>query len=149
MLIHNLPQSWSSLCVEGILQPGHLDSSFLRRSPGGTMFDPVANFVSTVNLHRDCPTSLMQALVDTHPDHEVWLQSYYEEKGSIEQLGTIQKLTLGKYRVLWEKGVPRAISTMCVLTIKRDENLLPLRAKPHIVVLGNHCLLYTSPSPRD
>ena len=27
---------------------------------------------------------------------------------------------------------------MCVLTIKRDENLLPLRAKSRIVVLGNH-----------
>ncbi len=27
---------------------------------------------------------------------------------------------------------------MCVLTIKKDENLLPLRAKTGIVVLGNH-----------
>ena len=27
---------------------------------------------------------------------------------------------------------------MCVLTIKKDENLLPLRAKSRIVVLGNH-----------
>jgi hypothetical protein len=27
---------------------------------------------------------------------------------------------------------------MCVLTIKKDEMLNPLRAKSHIVVLGNH-----------
>jgi hypothetical protein len=27
---------------------------------------------------------------------------------------------------------------MCILTIKKDENLLPLRAKCRIVVLGNH-----------
>ena len=27
---------------------------------------------------------------------------------------------------------------MCVLTIKRNENLLPVRAKTRIVVLGNH-----------
>jgi hypothetical protein len=27
---------------------------------------------------------------------------------------------------------------MCVLTIKRDENLLPHRSKSQIVVLGNH-----------
>ena len=27
---------------------------------------------------------------------------------------------------------------MCVLTIKKDKNLLPLRAKSQIVVLGNH-----------
>ena len=27
---------------------------------------------------------------------------------------------------------------MCVLTIKRDENMMPVRAKSRIVVLGNH-----------
>lgn len=37
-----------------------------------------------------------------------------------------------------EKGGPKALPSMCVLTIKRDENLLPLRAKSRIVVLGNH-----------
>ena len=60
----------------------------------------------------------MQALADSHPDREVWLQSYYEEKSSIESLGTFQKLTLGEYRALREKGAPRAIPTMCVLMIK-------------------------------
>jgi hypothetical protein len=38
-------------------------------------FDPVANIVSAINLHRDCPPSLLQALATTHPDREVWLQS--------------------------------------------------------------------------
>ena len=71
----------------------------------------------------------MQALADSHPNREVWLQSYYEEKTSIESLGTFQKLTLGKYRALWEKGAPRAIPTMCILTIKNDKNMMPLRAK--------------------
>ena len=99
------------------------------------MFDPVANIISAVDLQRDCPSSLMQALADSHPDREVWLQSYYEEKNSIESLGTFQKLTLGKYRALWEKGVPCAIPTMCVLTIKKDENLMPLHAKLRIIVL--------------
>ena len=42
-------------------------------------------------------SSLIQALADNHPGWEVWLQSYYEEKDSIESLGTFQKLTLGKY----------------------------------------------------
>jgi hypothetical protein len=36
------------------------------------------------------------------------------------------------------KGAPRAIPTMCVLTIKPDEMLRPHRAKARIVVLGNH-----------
>ena len=78
------------------------------------------------------------------------MQSYFEEKRGIESLGKFKKITLGEYwgtfkkiplgeyRALREKGAPRAIPTMCVLTIKKDENLLPLRAKSCIVVLGNH-----------
>ncbi len=97
----------------------------------------MANIVSAINLHRNCPPSLLQALATTHPDREVWLQSYYEEKNGIESLGTIKRITLGEYRALREKGAPRAIPTMCVLTIKKDENLMPLRAKSRIVVLGN------------
>jgi len=120
-----------------VLLPGHNTSSFLRSSTGSTC-DPVASIVSAVNLHRDCPASLLRALADNHPDRSVWLQSYYEEKNGIESLGTIRKLTLGQYRALREKGAPRAIPSMCVLTIKKDENMLPVRAKSRIVVLGNH-----------
>ena len=133
----NLSRTWTTLCAEGILLPGHTASSLLRSSDGNT-FDPVANIVSAVNLHRDCPPSLLRALADTHPDRQVWLQSYYEEKNSIQSLGTYQKLSLAEYRALREKGAPRAIPSMCVLTIKKDESMLPVRAKSRIVVLGNH-----------
>ncbi len=91
-----------------------------------------------VNLHNDCPPSLLKTLADSHPDREVWLQSYYEQKCGVKSLGTFRKISLGKYRTLREKGVPKAIPTMCILTIKKDENLLPLRAKSRIVLLGNH-----------
>jgi hypothetical protein len=136
----NLPQTWVDLCVECILLPGHVAHSFLQdpSSPTRSTFGPVASFVSTVNLHQDCPPSLYKALAASHPDREVWFQSYYEEKHGIESLVTYQKIPLGKYRALWEKGKPKAIPTMCVLTIKKDENLLPLQAKSWIVVLGNH-----------
>ena len=77
-------------------------------------------------MHKDCPSSLLQALTSDHPDREVWLNSFYEEKDSLESMNTYRKITLSKYRVLHEKGAPRAIPTMCVLTIKRDENLLPV-----------------------
>jgi hypothetical protein len=142
----NLPFNWADLCTEGILIPGHVAHTFIRQAPSSgplvsasytSTFDPVASIVSAVNLHWDCPPSLLQALAASHPDHEVWLQSYYEEKGGIESLGTFKRLTLGGYRALWEKGAPKAIPTMCVLTIKRDELLLPPRAKSRIVVLGN------------
>jgi hypothetical protein len=43
------------------------------------------------------PPSLLQALAASHPDHEVWLQSYYKEKNGIEYLGTFKCLTLGEY----------------------------------------------------
>ena len=51
---------------------------------------------------------------------------------------TYVKIGLPEYRALRAKGVPKAIPTMCVLTIKKDEMLNPIRAKSHIVVLGNH-----------
>jgi hypothetical protein len=85
-------------------------------------FDPVASIVSAVNLHRDCPPSLLQALASTYPDREVWLQSYYEEKSGIKHMGTLRKITLGEYMALREKGAPKAIPMMCVLTIKKDEH---------------------------
>ena len=141
----DLPTTWNDLCVQGILLPGHTASSFLRSSvspsPSPTSsptFDPVASFVSAINLHRDCPASLLRALADNHPDKEIWLQSYYEEKQGIEDLGTFERLTLSQYRALRENGAPRAIPSMCVLTVKKDEQLMPLRAKSRIVVLGNH-----------
>jgi hypothetical protein len=47
-------------------------------------------------------------------------------------------MLLAEYHALCEKGAPRAIPTMCVLTIKKDEMMNPLREKSCIVVLGNH-----------
>jgi hypothetical protein len=124
-----------------VLLPGHVAHSFIHSSshnpPHLTTFDPAVNIGSTVNLHQDCPPSLLQALASTHPNHEVWLQSYYKEKRGIEDMGTFWKITLGEYRTLRAKGAPKAIPTMCVLTIKKDNQLIPLRAKSRIVVLGN------------
>ncbi len=134
------------LFTKGVLVPGHVAHSFLRpssplislvsASPPST-FNPVASIISAINLHRDCPPSLLQALAMSHPDWELWLQSYYEEKGGIKSLGTFKCLTLGEYCALREKGAPKAIPTMCVSTIKKDKHLMPLRAKFRIVVLGN------------
>jgi hypothetical protein len=142
----NLPFNWVELCTKGVLVPGHVAHSFLcslsplvslvANSPPST-FDPVASIFSAINLHWDCPPSLLQALAISHPDRKLWLQSYYKEKGGIESLGTFKCLTLGKYCALREKGTPKAIPTMCVLTIKKDKHLMPLCAKSRIVVLGN------------
>jgi hypothetical protein len=141
--IPNSPFTLVDLCTEEIFVPGHVAHTFLctssllpSASPPPTFY-PVANFVSAVNLHQDCPLSLLQALALSHPNCEVWLQSYYEEKNGVVELGTFKRLTLGEYRALQEKGASKAIPTMCVLNIKKDEQLLPLWAKSRIVVLGN------------
>ena len=127
------------MCVEGILLPGHVAHTFLRKPSSSTLttFNPVASFV-IARLHRACPPSLLKALADSHPDCKIWFESFCEEKQGIEALDTYKRISLGEYRALREKGAPRAIPTMCVLTIKKDKNLRPLRAKSCIVVLGNH-----------
>jgi hypothetical protein len=103
-----------------------------------TTFDPIANSVSAVNLVCDCTRSLLTALADSHPGREVWIQSYFEEKYSIESLGTHENLSHAQYHALHGKGAPKAIPTICVLPIKPDEMLNPFRAKSRTVVLGNH-----------
>ncbi len=45
---------------------------------------------------------------------------------------------LSEYRALCEKGAPRAIQKIRVLTIKKDKMMHPIRAKSCIVVLGKH-----------
>ena len=130
----NLPTTWQDLCLEGILIPGH-HSSFLR-PPLPT--NATARHVSATSLKRECPRSLLSGLHPTHPDRKTWLASFREEKSGIQSQDTYDKLTLAEYRSLRAKGAPRAIPTMCVLTIKKDEMLNPLRAKSRIVALGNH-----------
>jgi hypothetical protein len=104
----NLPTTWVDLCIEGVLLPGHISHMFLRSaaSPQQSTFDPVASFVSALNLHKDCPPTLLKALANSHPDHKAWLQSYQEEKSGLESLNTYRKITLGEYRALREKGAP-------------------------------------------
>jgi hypothetical protein len=94
-------------------------------SPQHSTFDAVASFVSALNLHKECPPTLLKALANSHPDQEVWLQSYKKEKKGLQSLNTYSKSALGKYQALRKKGAPCAIPTMCVISITRDENLLP------------------------
>ena len=133
----DLLHTWTVICIECILQPGHQASTFLRQHNSST-FDPVANVFSAVNLHKDYPLSLLHALADTNPDSKVWLESYYEGNNSIGSMGTFTILTLGQYHDLCEKGALKSSHNMCVLNIKRDASLLPLCAESCIVVLGDH-----------
>ena len=68
----------------------------------------------------------------------IWLLSFHEEKNGIKSHDTYDVIDQARYRVLRSQDAPRAIPTMCVLTIKPNEMLRPHRAKARIVVLGNH-----------
>jgi hypothetical protein len=94
--------------------------------------------MSIANLVQECPQSLLTALADTHPDREIWMQTFWEEKDGIEAQNTYNKITLAEYCTPREKGAPQVIPTMCVLTIKPDEKMNPHQAKLHIVLLGNY-----------
>jgi hypothetical protein len=124
----NLAINWVDLCVKGVLIPGYVSHTFLQlpSSSAPMTFDPVASFVSTINLHLECPSFLLKALADSHPDREVWLHSFFKDNWVIQSMNTYRKITLGKYHALCKKGAPNAIPTMCVLTVKCDENLNPL-----------------------
>jgi hypothetical protein len=95
----NLTFNWHDLCVNGILLPGHTASSFIQESS--------AHFVSATNLFQECPSSLLRALSNLHPDHDVWLRSFHEEKSGIELMDMYNKINLAQYRALWEKGCPK------------------------------------------
>ena len=71
-----------------------------------------------------------EALSQDHTDHDTWLRSSYEEKRALVDNHTYVTLTLAQYRELRRtKNAPKAIPTMYVLTVKKDENLDPDWAK--------------------
>jgi hypothetical protein len=122
--------NWHKLCLEGVLVPGHNTHSFVCKL--------TANFVSAAYLIWECCRFLFTALVDKHPDRDIWMHSFWEEKDSIISMDTYDTITLAQYCALHEKGAPQAISTMCILTIKPDKIMNPHHAKSCIVVLRNH-----------
>jgi hypothetical protein len=87
VLLPSLPTTWANLCIEGILIPGHVSHSFIWSisSSVPTTFNLVASFVSAVNLHHDCPPSLLKALADSHPDQDVWLARRHPKPRHVQE----------------------------------------------------------------
>jgi hypothetical protein len=99
----NLMSNWHKLCLEGVLVPGHTTHSFVCKS--------MANFVSAANLIWERPHSLFTALADKHPDRDIWMCRFWEEKNSIISMDTYDTITLVQCHALREKGAPQAIQT--------------------------------------
>ena len=84
-----------------------------------------------------------------NPDRDVWLASYHEEKGGLEQFDVFQRINKKTYLQLRRSGkIGKALPSMCVLVIKPDKDGNPLCAKSRIVVLGNHEDTYYSKSQK-
>ena len=146
----NLVAEWPGMAVDNVIQPTWNVSSFLRPHTTAASasapvsaygLDPLvfASHVSARNLKAACPPSLLKALHEDFVDRSTWRDSYYEEKNGLLENDTYVEISLQEYRRLRRlpKSVPRAIPSMCVMTIKRDKNMAPDRAKSRIVVLGN------------
>ena len=134
--LYDLPYSWRTRMIEESLVIGHHSAS-----PDDTPQYPqepnsaAARHVSASSLHEPNPGTLRKALNPKFADHKVWLESYQEEYDGLMSMDTMEILSASQYSNL--KNAPKAIPTMCVLTVKTDENNKPVRAKSRIVVLGN------------
>ena len=138
--------NWTRLSSDNIILPSWNIGLYTRLGlkPSTPPYDKsgklvaAASHVSARDLKSSCPKSLREALAEDAVDRDIWLASYHEEKDSLIDNKTFVRLSLQQYRELrLKKNAPRAIPSMCVHTIKRDENGAPARAKSRIVVLGN------------
>ena len=139
--IPNLVTEWPSLSLENIIQPTCNVSSFLRTSTNSASASTFisAIHVSARNLNSPCPISLLKSLYENFSDRSTWCDSYYKEKDELLENNMYVEISLQNYHHLRRlpKVVSKAIPSMCVMTIKRYENMAPDRAKSRIVVLGN------------
>ena len=95
-----------------------------------------ASHVSAAHLQGEHPRYLAQGVHPSHPDHQIWIQSYSEEYESIRP--NFEIMTKSQY-LAWLKDHPNqpALPTVCPLTVKTDSMGNPDRAKSRICVMGN------------
>jgi hypothetical protein len=109
--LFNLITMWQDLCTDGLLLPSHSWSSFDCTAS--------AQQVSARNLLCKCPCPLLTALDLKHPDRDVWLVSFQEEKDGIKSLGTYIKIMLAEYSVFFVKKEPLEQFQQCASSQSR------------------------------
>jgi hypothetical protein len=65
--------------------------------PSITQATTFRQLVSALNLKRECPRSLPVALDATHPNQQIWLDSFCKEKTGIQSQNTYIKIGLKDY----------------------------------------------------
>jgi hypothetical protein len=123
----DLPLSWEDRINEATLIPGWQSRSAFRSS---------AFHVSASGCQAPCPPGLCQAMDLNFVDRDLWLASYTEEYEALLQENTMDIIDHEEYPRLHDK-CDNSLPTMCLLSIKKDTQGRPVRAKYRIVVLGN------------
>ena len=69
------------------------------------------------------PPSLLQARNPSSKDRQVWLDSYHEEKGGLQQMNVFERINKKQYLALRRSGkIPKALPSMCVLVVKPNKD---------------------------
>ena len=136
--LHEFKQHWTNLLGDEIFFPSHSTVSSFLKSATSCKNPPSLNYVSAKNLLSPCPPSLCKSLDPSNPDHQVWLNSYNEEKQGLIYHEVYEKISKSQYLALKRAGkIPKSIPSMCILVVKNDKDGKQLRSKYRIVVLGN------------
>lgn len=126
-LLSDLPSNRKPRVLEGSLEKDW-PSDFI---PEATAFK-----VSVRGMRNDVSPSFKQLMNPTYVNHTFWQLLYCEEYEGLINQHTYEKLTHKVY--LNKYSHVSIIHTMCVQTIKHDDNGDPNQAKSRIVALGNH-----------
>jgi hypothetical protein len=119
----DLPVTWKDRMSEGTFQLGWQESER-------------AYHVSAKGLQQGSPASFQRSMRKDNPDRRIWIESYLEEAEGLKEQKTYSVLSSKEYSAKF--GHVQVIPSMCVQTVKPDENGDPVRAKSRIVALGNH-----------
>jgi hypothetical protein len=119
----DLPVTWKDRLTEGTLELGWQQAKR-------------AYHVSASKLKLGPPPSLQRSMKKDYPDRKIWVESYFEEANGLKEMDTYVTITAKEYAERYP--AIQVISSMCIQTVKPDENGDPDHVKTRIVALGNH-----------
>jgi hypothetical protein len=119
----DLPVTWKERLSEGTFELGWQNQT------------ERAYHVSAKGLTLGVPASFQRSLRTDSPDRRIWLESYLEEAEGLKEQDTYYTISNKQYKDNYKHI--QVIPSMCVQTVKNDEDGAADRAKSRIVALGN------------
>jgi hypothetical protein len=125
--------------LTGSSDPEHLTNENIKQQLQNNPAHSIATIfkISATELHNPTDPKLHEHYKLSPKDKQIWDESYREEYfGLHDATQTWQYITEEEYQNL-KTVLGRPLPTMAISKIKRDPQGNPIRAKYHIVVLGN------------